>query len=333
MDDESLAKMADEKQQREESDIFLWANNLVPIKESLKIELFLFNKNGVVYRPTVSKELTQQLQPLLIDGLLEEVLSGLDQGMLVRDFEDAEEEKNVLQKVQLEKVTKAQELINWLKTQEVYIEQFVDEEHDIKRMKGIIARCRHDELPYTFYVVKLLPSSSIVKGAKSWMMKDGKFVPFTADGSVTIPADNQILILDQDIYVFNQTRLEQLFGYNAKKYGIAQKKMEQIEANFRFNFDAGLSWESIVQGQKSLVNKLQKLELQGITQDQLLKHAEELDIEVMVDDSGAIIIMDAKDLAKFINLLNEDFIESPLTGKRYEIKSKRELKIAEPESA
>lgn len=333
MDDESLAKLADEQKEREESDIFLWANNLVPIKEALKIELFLFNKNGVVYRPTVSKDLGQQMQPLLIDGLLEEVLSGLDQGMLVREFEEAEEEKNVLQRVQLEKVTKAQELINWLKTQEAYIEQFSDEEHDIKRIKGIVARCRHDELPYTFYIVKLLPASSIVKGAKSWMMKDGKFVPFTADGSVTIPGDNQILILDQDIYVFNQTRLEQLFGYNAKKYGIAQKKMEQIEANFKFHFDAGLSWENLVQGQKSLVNKLQKLEVQGITQDDLVKHAEELGIDLMIDDNGAIIIMDAKDLAKFINLLNEDFIESPLTGKRYEIKSKRELKIAEPEEA
>jgi hypothetical protein len=80
-----------------------------------------------------------------------------------------------------------------------------------------------------------------------------------------------------------------------------------------------------------LVNKLQKLELQGITQDQIVKHAEELGIDLMIDDSGAIIIIDAKDLTKFINLLNEDFIESPLTGKRYEIKSKRELKIAEPD--
>jgi hypothetical protein len=331
MTDETTDKLSKDHPSQPESDVFLWANNLVPIKEELKIELFLFNKNGVVYRPSVSKDLSRQMQPLFIDGLLEAVLSGLDQGMIVRDFEEAEAETNVLQKVQLEKVTKAQELINWLKTQEAYIEQFVDEEHDIKRMKGIVARCRHDELPYTFYIVKLLPASSIVKGTKSWMMKDGKFVPFTADGSITIPSDNQVLILDQDIYVFNQTRLEQLFGYNAKKYGIAQKKMEQIEANFRFNFDAGLSWESLVQGQKSLVNKLQKLELQGITQDQIVKHAEELGIDLMIDDSGAIIIIDAKDLTKFINLLNEDFIESPLTGKRYEIKSKRELKIAEPD--
>ena len=28
----------------ERSDIFLWANNLVPIKEELKIDLFLFSK-------------------------------------------------------------------------------------------------------------------------------------------------------------------------------------------------------------------------------------------------------------------------------------------------
>ncbi|NNC09917.1 hypothetical protein HJC10_44910, partial [Corallococcus exiguus] len=50
----------------------------------------------------------------------------------------------------------------------------------------------------------------------------------------------------------------------------------------------------------------------------------------MEDDTGAIIIMDEKDLVKFVNLLNDDYIESPVTGLRYEIKSKKPLK--DPES-
>jgi hypothetical protein len=58
-----------------------------------------------------------------------------------------------------------------------------------------------------------------------------------------------------------------------------------------------------------------------------MKHAEELDIDLMTDDNGAIIIMDDQDLTKFVNLLNEDYMESPLTGKRYEITSKKPLKI------
>ena len=39
--------------------------------------------------------------------------------------------------------------------------------------------------------------------------------------------------------------------------------------------------------------------------------------------------MDEKDLVRFVNLLNDDYVESPVTGLRYEIKSKRILKPAD----
>jgi len=160
-------------------------------------------------------------------------------------------------------------------------------------------------------------------------MRNGKFVPFDAEGSLRIPADNQLLILDQDLYVFNQSKLTQMFGYDAKKYRIAMEKVLLIKDNFKLSFDEELSWESMLQDKKALVNKLQKLDPTLIKQDELLSHAEELDIEMMTDNDGAIIIMDDKDLTKFINLLNDDYMESALTGVRYEIKSKRPLKITE----
>ncbi|MEI6480881.1 MAG: Kiwa anti-phage protein KwaB-like domain-containing protein [Candidatus Saccharibacteria bacterium] len=329
MDEEAVSAIADQEPITERTDVFLWANNLVPIKEELDIDLFLFNKNYVVYRTKVSKDLVRSFQPLLIDGLLEYVLQGAAEGLQVRDFEDGEAEDNVLQRTRLANVQKAQELLNWVKTQESVIENFVEEEHDLKRVKGVLARCRHKDIPYPFYIIKLLPGSMVMKGATSWMLRDGKFVPFDAEGSMRMPGDNQLLVLDQDIYAFSQTRLEQLFGYNAKKYGIALKKMQEIQANFTFNFDIGLSWENLVQGQKSLVNKLQKIDASAIKQSDLMDHAEELGINLMTDNDGAIIIMDVKDLTKFINLLNDDYIESPLTGRRYEIKSKKPLRVTE----
>jgi hypothetical protein len=327
MNEDAIAAIADEPKDTERSDVFLWANNLVPIKEELEIDLFLFNKNYVMYRTKVSKELTRSFQPLLIDGLLEHVLQGAAEGLVVRDFEEGEAEEHVLQRTKLSNVHKAQELLNWVKTQEHEIEVFVEEEHDLKRVKGILARCRHKDLPEPFYIVKLLPSSMVMKGASSWMLRDGKFVPFDAEGSLRLPGDNQLLILGQDIYAFSQPRLEQLFGYNAKKYGVALKKMQEIQANFSFNFDTGLSWENLVEGQKGLINKLQKLEAEGITQADLMDHAEQMGVDLMTDTDGAVIIMNLKDLTKFINLLNEDYIESPITGRRYEIKSKKPLRI------
>lgn len=327
MNEEAAAAIADDKKDSTRSDVFLWANNLVPIREELQVELFLFNKNYVVYRTKVSKDLTRSYQPLLIDGLLEHVLQGAGEGMVVRDFEDGEPEENVLQRVELSKVQKAQELLNWVKTQENEIEVFNEEEHDLKRMKGILVRCKHPDIDKPFYIVKLLSASMVMKGSTSWMLRDGKFVPFDADGSLRIPSDNQLLILGDDIYAFSQTRLEQLFGYNAKKYGAALKKIQEIQANFTFSFDTGLSWENLVEGQKTLINKLQKLETEGVTQEDLMDHAEQMGLDLMTDSDGAVIIMSHKDLSKFINLLNEDYIESPLTGRRYEIKSKKPLRI------
>ncbi len=46
---------------------------------------------------------------------------------------------------------------------------------------------------------------------------------------------------------------------------------------------------------------------------------------MMNDDSGAIIIMDEKDLDQFSTLLNDDYITSSLTGVKYKIGSKKPL--------
>ncbi|MFS8629719.1 MAG: glycosyltransferase, partial [Bacillales bacterium] len=87
--------------------------------------------------------------------------------------------------------------------------------------------------------------------------------------------------------------------------------------------------QSAVAGNKSLINKLQNIEITGeLTQEKLIDHAEELGVDLMADENGAIIIMNQKDLSKFVNLLNDDYMESNLTGQRYEIIKKKPLKPA-----
>jgi hypothetical protein len=280
----------------------------------------------------MAKELGKQLEPIFIDEMLEFVLEGAADGLLVRGFEEAESEKGVLQRTQLSKVEKAREVLGWLKTQSHEIELFKDEEHDIKRIKGVMARISHPDMAMTGYVFKVLPQSQVMKGSASWMIKGGKFTPFDADAALRIPADAQLLILDQDIYVFNQAKLKQLFAYDAKEASIAEKKIAEIEEHFKLSYEEGATLNSLIAGKKATIKKLQKIEPSLVTQKDLMNHAEELDIELMQDDSGAIIIMDDKDVSKFVNLLNDDYIESPLTGQRYEIIKKRELKPEEGES-
>lgn len=326
-----LAPEQAEKDNYKETDVFAWANNLLEYKDGLKIDLFLINKQYVLYRTSLAAELRKQLEPLFIDGLLEYLYNGAETGMIVRGFEEAEDEAGVLQRTQLFKVQKARELLNYLKTQEHEIEVFSDEEHDFKRIKGIIARVTHPDMKQPAYIVKVLPQSNIMRGKVGWMLRGGKFVPFDADAALRIPADNQLLIIDQDIYVFSQTRLKQLFGYDAKEASIAEKKVAEISANFRLSFPDGMTLQNLVEGKKSTIKKLQKIEPTSVKQEELIEHANELQIDLMEDDSGAIIIMDDKDLDKFVNLLNDDYMESALTGQRYEIIKKKPIKPTEPD--
>jgi hypothetical protein len=316
----------------EETDIFLWSNNLVQYVDELKIELFLFNKNFTVYRTKLGGEVYAQLRPLFIDEILEYVLGNIDNGLIVRDFEEAEKEENVLQRTRIKNVENLVYTLNWLKTQATAIEEFSEKDHDLSRMKGVIAKCSHKSLK-TFYVIKSLPSSQIMKGPTAWMLKDDVFRPFDKMTALKIPGDNQLLAIAQDLFVFNQAKLKQLFGYDAKAASIAKRKVEEIEAQFNLSFAEGVNLQTLVKGKPAIIRKLQHIEPSLVKQQELIDHAEEIGVELMVDDGGAIIIIDGKDLTRFVNLLNDDYMESNMTGQRYEVIRKRILKQTEEQIA
>lgn len=313
-------------------DLFAWATNLFQQTDLLKIDLFLINKNNVLYRTKTSPEIEEQLQPLFITPMLEHLMMGAGAGMVVREFEQAEEEKNVVQYTKWENILRLTEVMHWLRTQEEEMEVFKEDEHDIKRIKGIVARCSHPSMKDPFYVIKVLPSAQTFKGEGAWMAQGDKFVPFEAP-AFRIPADNQMLVIDKDIFVFNQAKLERMFGYNAKKNSIAEQKVKEIESQFKLSFGEDMTLQSLVKGNKPTINKLQNIEIGEIKQEDLIDHAEELGVDLMVDEDGAIIIESTKDLTKFVNLLNDDYYESQLTGIRYEIRGKRALRPPKDEAA
>ncbi len=316
-------------EQPQETDIFAWANNLFLYKDKLQLELFLLSKTGVMYRTRYDAGLTRQLHPLFVDVILEYVITGAGQGLIVRGFEEAESEENVLQRTQVANVEKLVSAMNWLGKDESEIETFIEEDHDLKRIKAVIARCTHPDMPRPFYVIKALSQATVLKGVGAWTIQGNTFKPLDDGAALRIPADNQLLIVDDDLFVFNQSKLERLFGYNAKKNAVAEKKVRQIEANFKLSFADEQTLQGMVKESKTTINKLQKIDPTAIKQEALLDHAEELGIELMVDDAGAIIIMNPADLTKFVNLLNDDYVESNLTGLRYEIKSKKLLQPTE----
>lgn len=322
--------LAEPEDEYQESDIFAWANNLFEYKEDLAFELFWINKNNVVYRTRTAPELAKQMQPLFLDNTLEQVLDGAENGIVVRDFSDGDGETGVLQRVRWKKVEKLREVMHWIRTQESEIELFTEEEHDLRRIKGAMVRVTHRDMSQPFYIFKALSGGQMLKGDGTWMVAGKVFKPFQA-AALKIPAEAHMLLLDQDLYVFNEAKLDRLFSYDAKKNNIANKKVQEIEAHYKLSFAEGMTLQSAVEGNKATINKLQKIEVGEVTQEQLIDHAEEIGVDLMVDEAGAIIIMNQKDLTKFVNLLNDDYMESALTGVRYEVIRKRPLKLTSDE--
>lgn len=311
---------------RETTDIFLWANNTDGIKKELDVEFFLFNKNYTPYSTQFMSDLNAQVKPLFLYDMINFVNLGAGTGLSVRDFELSETEENTLLRTDLEKVGRAETLIHLIEKERHDIVEFSQEEHEFKRIKGIVARFTHKDDPKkAFYSVKAISQGQVLNGATSWEFREGKFGAFQADVGLKMPVDNQVLIIDKDIFVFNQSKFEKLFNYDYKKQLLADQKVEEILKQFKLSFPDGLDLQSLVRERKKIVNKLQKMEIGEVTQEQAIEYADSMQLELMSDDAGAIIIMDGNDLDTFVNLINEDYITSEITGRRYEIKSKKLL--------
>ena len=314
-------------EKKEPTDIFLWANQADAHKDALVVDLFLFTKGYTVYATNYAKELKSQLKVLFLYDMISQVQTGAATGMKVRDFEAAAAEDNVLERTALDNVDHAQEVIEQIMYGEETLEVFREGDHEFSKVKGIIARfSRPNAEP--FFVAKLLPQSQVLKGATAWMYNGDSFQPFSADAGLRIAPDNQVLVAGGDAFAFSETKFVRMFGYDAKKFAVAEEKIKEILEHFKLKFPEGMTFDSLVRDTPSLVTKLQKVDVALVTQEQVVDHADEMDLELMTDDAtGQIIIMDAKDAAKFVNLLNDDYVTSDMTGLKYELKSKKELRV------
>lgn len=313
-------------EQTDITDIFLWANQTDAIKNNLGIELFLFNKNYTPYSVKYPTGFESQIRPLFLYDAINFVNLGAGTGLEIREFELSDGEDNVLLRTRTENVGRAETLLHLIKHERKDIEAFSDEEHDFKRIKGAVARFYDVEAPNkSFYIVKSISQGNVLKSATSWQLSSGTFDAFQPEVGLKIPPDNQVLVVDSDIFIFNQRKFEKLFQYDYKKQALADKKVAEIEEQYKLSFPEGLDLQTLVRDRPKIINKLQKIEIGEISQQQALEYADEMQLDLMTDDSGAIIVMDGHDLDTFVNLINEDYITSEITGKRYEIRSKKLL--------
>ncbi len=319
--------------EQSEFDVFQWANSVDAIKNNVSVELFLFNKNYTPYKVRYSDALMQTIRSMFMLEAVEFVNKEADKGLEVREYELSDGEDKVIYRIDLSKVGRAETLIHLIENEYKDIAYFTDNEYEFKRIKGIVARFTYpgDEGQKTFYIAKGLAASSALKGKLSWELNGESFEPLTADIAIKVPEGNETAIIDGNIVIFNQSKFEKLFQYDYKQQVISEQKAKEIQDAYSLSFPEGLTLNALLEDKKPLVKKLQAIEIGEMKQDQLIDYADEMQLELMTDDQGKIIIMDDKDLSMFVNLLSEDYFVSPVNGRRYEIKSKKLLDDPEGE--
>ena len=315
-----------EQEAQSNFDVFQWANSVDEIKNNVSVELFLFNKNYTPYKVRYSDALMQAIRSMFMLEAVEYVIKEADKGLECREYELSDGEDKVIYRIELDKVGRAETLIHLIEHEYKDIDYFTDEEHEFKRIKGIIAK-----FSYPGEDGQNLAASSALKGKLSWELNGESFEPLTADLAIKVPEGNETAIVDGQIVIFNQSKFEKLFQFDYKQQLISEQKAKELEEKYKLSFPEGLTLNALLEDKKPLVKKLQAVEIGEMTQEQLLDYADEMQLELMTDDQNKIIIMDDKDLHMFVNLLSEDYFVSPVNGRRYEIKSKKLLDEPEGE--
>ncbi|HEU0266006.1 MAG TPA: hypothetical protein VFQ70_00060, partial [Candidatus Saccharimonadaceae bacterium] len=263
------------------TDIFLWANQTDAIKNTLDVEFFVFNKNYTPYSMKFNPDLLQRIRPLFLYDAINFVNLGAGTGLSVREFELSDGEDNVLLRTRTENVGRAETLLHLIENERSDIEVFSDDEHDFKRLKGIIARFYDRDQPTRqFYIVKAINQGNVLKSATAWELRAGKLQAFEPEVGLKVPADNEVLIIGKDIFIFNQTKFEKLFQYDYKKQALADKRVKEIEEKYKLSFPENMDLQTLVRDRPKIVNKLQKMEIGEVSQEQALDYADTMQLDL-----------------------------------------------------
>lgn len=331
-------------------DIFEWANRAAQHKNDFDVEFFVVNKKYTVFSLPVANELKPQISPVFLLDILGEIEKGAGLGLETREFEKSETEPGVLLYSTRKKVANAEYILNQIETNRSAIEVFNEYDHEFKTIKMIVAKfSRKAATPgdyfAPFYVAKQVVGSGALTERTAWEIgQDGKLREFEPQSAFKIPTDSQVLIvrrhfldnqpaLAQDetvdgsdlIFAFAPKKFAAMFGYNYKTQAIADKKVEEISNKYRLNFPEGQDLNSLVAGRNATIAKLQNLEIGTKTQEELVDYADQMALDLMTADDGAIIIMDGHDVDTFVGLLDDDYLTSDLTGLKYQVKAKKLL--------
>lgn len=322
--------MEDRSDKTSKFDLFSWANLAEQHKKDFGIEIYIFNRFFTPFRLNLSKEIINQAKTIFLYDLINSINQGAETGLSVIPYEIIDKTKDVVLTTSLDEVERAGYLLDFLNNRQNEIADYSFEEYGFK-IKGVVARveppAESDMEP--FFITKGLSASQTVSGPTAWQLNVNKVESLSSDVALKMPLDNQALFIGRQIFVFSPLKFERLFSYDYQKTMIAEAKIKAIEEKYNLVLPDGLTIQTLARERKRTLTKLQKLELPEMSQKELIEYADIMQLELMTDENGAIIIMDGNDLDMFLGLLNEDYMLASVTNKRYEVLSKKVM--GEPE--
>lgn len=314
--------------EREPTDIFHYVSTLESIKDELHFELFLINKNYTPYATRISEAVTKQISAVMVQDFMNEVQFGAGTGLAVKHISYDRNDANTLVREDLGRVGRADTVINLIEKERDSIEYFSEAEHELKRMKIALVRVTHrSNRKIKFYICRMLETSKILTTGMVWQFDEDLIDELKPAAAFSIPSKNQVVIIDQDIFAFDQPKFEKMFQYDYVRLQQADKKAELFLKKFKINVASDITGGlgNILRESNALLKKFLETDLDLMEQDQIATVADEMELELMTDESGTVIIMDKSDLNTMLDIINDNYYESQATGRHYVAKSKKSM--------
>lgn len=323
---------------KKEKDELIAALDAIIRDDSVLYVFLVVNKDGgdIVMRANINEENGLSIKRNLIDAYTKkkEKLNGVDgdvfnidtavdanDGVLWYNLEDRPSTFNHLLEV---------------KNHHVHEDDYFDvgrghyfiDKNDLQNIKGFIFEIGRPEIGRT-YIYRKKYNVDLFRRARGFRFRDGKFTLFDED-LLTIDGKIDYLLLDDEFYVFNNSVLE---SYDDVKVVVKNTARESVQAidDIELVVDSGHLNERIESDfsfARKMISAIKASPVKDIEKSKILKFIDkQKDLKVIFDiQDGKIDLSSKKAQDAFVKLMNDDYLRSTLSGKKYEALKKKKRK-------
>jgi hypothetical protein len=112
------------------------------------------------------------------------------------------------------------------------------------------------------------------------------------------------------VFVFSQSKFESLFDTKPHMTAVANRNGAEIDHRFDLSMPLVVPEIAILaQSNTVAMKKLAEIDPNAMDQSQVLEAIDEYGVPLMLDDNGKIILMDSKDVVRFLDVLSDNYLQ------------------------